>query len=319
MQLFTESTIALTGDAPFVNEISVHRHTAPLLVEIRDTQVRLESCEPFYVMRRGTCLVINGQPRSLARLTPLYSGYQEEGQPDVIDYNRETGDANESHWSHNWFDKDVVDWRDKQIELLRINHKQLRKRQFLEQYRENNLGDALLSPVRRKGMATEDKVFREAERLFLRENKQAMNDAVQKDVLFMDEWLRDVYPGERETLEKKVVVRKQEFIGGSLKEKVWSFSGVSPKFGFLNMHGDSYAIDVYNRTLCEKRIVAGNGASILAPYQHLHMVMRPCLSKLETSKSAHYLPFPTTVPEKRDNDEEEREFKKLRIEASDQV
>ena len=174
--------------------------------------------------------------------------YQEEGQPEVILYNRETDDTIESHWYHNWFDKDVVDWRDKQIVLRRIYHHSLRKGQFLKQYRENNPGDAFLPSPRRKAITPEEKAFKEAESLFLQESEEAVNDAIQVDIRFMDGWLRDVYPGARETLEKEVAARKQDFIDRSIKENVWSFSGVSPKFEFLNMHGDSYAIDVYNRT-----------------------------------------------------------------------
>lgn len=308
MQLFTESTIEFNADdEPLANELSVHGHSSPLLIEIRDTQLRIESSKPFYVVRRKTCLVVNYLPTLVPRLTPLYSGYHEVGQPeenDVVHYDKETGDADESGWCHNWFDKDVVDWREKEIAFLEINYERLLVKQFSEQHRADYHDEI---------------AYKLAKRSFLKENRDATSDAIKEKVRMMDEWIRDVYPSARERLEKEIASHKQDFIDRALKDTVWLFSGVSPTFQFLNVHGDPFAVDVYNRTLGVKRMLTNHGRSTLAPYEHLHMEKSE--TKFTAKKSVHPLFVPSTNIVKRgDNDEkEDRELKKRKIETSDQV
>lgn len=326
MQLFTESTIEFNADdEPLVNELSVHGHSSPLLIEIRDTQLRIESSKPFYVVCRKTCLVVNYLPTLVPRLTPLYSGYHEEGQPeenDVVHYDKETGDVDESGWCHNWFDKDVVDWREKQIAFLEINHDRSRKKRFRSQYRLDNPDYELPLGLRRrqKGQTPEDLAFEEAERLFLQASEEAMKEAIKEDIRFMDEWLRDVYPSARERLEKEIASHKQDFVDRALKDTVWSFSGVSPTFQFLNVHGDPFTVDVYNRTLGVKRMRTNHGSSILAPYEHLHMEKSE--TKFTAKKSVHPLFVPSIsnkVKRGDDDEEDDKELKKRKIAASDQV
>lgn len=309
MQLFTESTIAFnTDNESVVNELSIHGHSSPLLIEIRDAQLRIESSKPFYVVCRKTCLIVNYLPNLVPRLTPLYSGYHEEGQPkenDVVHYDKETGDVDKGLWFFNWFDKDVVDWREKQIAFLEAELEWRLARQFSKQYRADNLDENL---------------YEVAKRSFLKENREATSDAIKEKVRMMDEWIRDVYPSARERLEKEIASHKQDFIDRALKDTVWSFSGVSPTFQFLNVHGDPFAVDVYNRTLGVKRMLTNHGRSTLASYEHLHMEKSE--TKFTAKKSVHPLFVPSTNKVKRgDNDEEEedRELKKRKIEVSDQV
>lgn len=307
MQLFSDTTVQLKEK---VNELSVYNQTTPFYVEIRDNQLTLESSEAFYVVRLGARLLVNYEPRITASLTPRYGGYRDTTLCDeqTIYYDRRKQDDDDSSvlLISNWYGKNIAEKRERQLEFFRYRREFALDEAFEHKYRADH---PEWSGHWRVGTMSDDEhvdyeSFKLHRSLFMEQHKSETRDIIEGQTQKLDAWLEGEFLEMSKKLDQDIAALKARYREGSPHSVKWCFTGDLLVPQFFNMHGDSFKIDLYNRTLGARHIIANpGGPRQLVPYQHLHIVKDQVVS---VRVCQHPLFFSTKVKRQLEEDVSER-------------
>lgn len=307
MEQCKENTIVFSDDTK-VNELSVNRHAAPLWIERRGTTLTLRSSEPFTMARYGTRLIAGAMPTIAIKFSPLRASLSFNGKEETY-YRR----PHDDRWLPQWYNvTDIQEKRESQISYFRGYYELQRHIAFRDHMCLEN-EEKRASYLKWQKNTTEEDITDETEReeyrafqghkdFFMLGWEAKSSREIEQLTTLLDDWLASEYHETREKIERDIVAAKEKWTTDAPSYAEWSFTGASLSLEFLNVHGESFAVDLYNRTLTVMSLVTNcnNKYYTLAPYMHLHM------TKVESSSAVTIettnKPIPLHSEEKRSAD-----------------